>query len=108
MSAIVENDRITMFRSTVDIAFGVERKRLATSLGAAWQGRQALPSSRLTAAGTLLRRSWNDSAACRFGPVLKTGQLFALGVDEAGRWAIGSGRIEANRWTGRCLGFLFR
>ena len=25
MSAIVENDRITMFRSTVDIAFGVER-----------------------------------------------------------------------------------
>ena len=25
MSAIVENDRITMFRTTVDIAFGVER-----------------------------------------------------------------------------------
>jgi hypothetical protein len=25
MSAIVENDEITMFRTTVDIAFGVER-----------------------------------------------------------------------------------
>jgi flavin-binding protein dodecin len=25
MSAVVENDRITMFRTTVDIAFGVER-----------------------------------------------------------------------------------
>jgi dodecin len=25
MSAIVENDEITMFRATVDIAFGVER-----------------------------------------------------------------------------------
>jgi flavin-binding protein dodecin len=25
MSAVVENDEITMFRTTVDIAFGVER-----------------------------------------------------------------------------------
>jgi flavin-binding protein dodecin len=25
MSAVVENDRITLFRTTVDIAFGVER-----------------------------------------------------------------------------------
>ena len=25
MSAVVENDKITMYRTTVDIAFGVER-----------------------------------------------------------------------------------
>jgi dodecin len=25
MSAVVENDRITLFRTTVDIAFGIER-----------------------------------------------------------------------------------
>jgi hypothetical protein len=25
MSAVVENDQITLFRTTVDIAFGVER-----------------------------------------------------------------------------------